>query len=95
MTMKTSQNKVNLDTINKPLPVYKNMDNSMNSLTLNSLGKINTNLSSPILATHFLPSITQNNTSSIQPSIQTNRFLYGMLSNIQNNTNCGSCGGSK
>jgi len=98
MTMKTSQNKVNLDTINKPLPVYKNMDNSMNSLTLNSLGKINTNLSPPILATHFLPSIIQTNNSSIQSSIQNSsnsRFLYGMLSNIQNNTNCGSCNGSK
>lgn len=94
--MKRSQNRSNLDT-NKPLPIYKNMDNSMNSLTLNANGSINTNINPRTLATQFLPSITTKVqpmvTSISQPASQ--KYMYGMLSNIQNNISCGSCGGSK
>lgn len=41
LTMKRTQNMKNLDIINKPLPIYKNMDNSMNNLLLR--GKVTTN----------------------------------------------------
>jgi hypothetical protein len=73
------------------------MDNSMNYLTLNARERINTNLKPPLLATQFLPSITNN----IQPMVNSTnqstsqKYMYGMLSNIQYNTSCGSCGGSK
>jgi hypothetical protein len=100
MTMKRAPNISNLDTTNKPLPVYKTMDNSMNSLTLFARERVNTNINPPKFITQVLPSIT-----TIQPSIITSQtsaiipqqsFMYGMLSNIQNsNTNCKSCGNSK
>ena len=96
MIMNKSKNKVNLDTNTKPIPSYKIMDNSMNSLTLRARERINTNIIPPVFITDILPSITD--TPSITPAIQsqsTQNFMYGMLSNIQKNTNCGSCGGSK
>ena len=93
MTMKTPQNKYNLDANIKPLPSYKNMDNSMNSLTLRARERINTNINPPQFITDILPSISEE--PSITPAITTQNFMYGMLSNIQKNRNCSSCGGSK
>lgn len=89
MRMKTPQNKYNLDINAKPLPSYKNMDNSMNSLTLRARERINTNINPPQFTTDILPSTTDT------PVITTQNFMYGMLSNIQKNRNCSSCGGSK
>lgn len=94
--MNNSKNKVNLDTNTKPLPRYKIMDNSMNDRIIKGRERINTNIKPPVFITDILPSITD--TPSISPAFQsqsTQNFMYGMLSNIQKNTNCGSCGGSK
>lgn len=103
MTMNSPKNKTNLDIRNKPLPIYKNMDNSMNSLVLRGQEKINTNIQPPTRVTQILPSITPTltiiqPTSNIIPpgtSRSTQPYMYSMLSSVQTgNIHCGACGGS-
>lgn len=103
MTMNKLKNKVTLDTNTKPLPTYKVMDNSMNSLTLRARERINTNINHPMRVTQILPSITPTRnivtTNSITPLIALptpQPYMYNMLSTIHaGSMNCGSCGGSK